>query len=201
MVELDETDIVKPEHLPPLGKWMYGTNMNRAHWLGAKIDGKSLIEPINIILADDRSRNPQEAVSNILVSCRKAGFDNRFGHSSGYAGWISEEFYYQLPVEPMHAFSDAPAEVGNNHGRIFGPFFRRGKFYFTASFSREAFDPVANVKHRYVSFNQARDRFSEMLQRKSGWKLARFVSMENALIWDTEETTGDHDGIAVMLMP
>jgi len=59
--------------------------------------------------------------------------------------------------------------------------------------------PLSKVKHAYVSFNQARDHFADALDQKSAYKKARFVKIDNALLGDTTCTTGDHDGVGILL--
>jgi hypothetical protein len=192
-------DIASPEGLPPVGKWMYQTDMQRAHWLGVKWEGKNLIEPINIILIDEISGSADQAKKRLRENLEKAGYSDRRGHSSGYLGYIDGTFYPQIPEEKDHAFSNRIAGLNNNHGRIFGPCFSNGRYYFTAALSREVVAPFAKVKHHYGSFSKARDEFAESLDRKSDYKIAGTVNLDNLIVGNSESTTGDHDGKAVVL--
>jgi hypothetical protein len=45
----------------------------------------------------------------------------------------------------------------------------------------------------------ARDDFTQNLDRQTAYKLSAFVNMDNAIIKDRYVTTGDHDGIAVLV--
>jgi hypothetical protein len=194
---LSEISVV--EGLPSIGKWMYQYNFQRAHWLGVLWEGKSLIEPINLILVDPISKSSNEAIARLYANLQRAGYKERKHHSSGYVGYIHRAFYMQLPRQQQYAFSNEIAEVPNNHGRVFGPCFFEGKYYFTGAFSREGINPMARIRHSFESFNRARDDVSQSLDRHSSYKIVRFVELQNTLIEDERYTTGDHDGIAAVL--
>lgn len=183
-----------------IGKWMIAPDRRPARWLDEKYFGKSLREPINIIIVDERTSDFNEARNNLYGACKSAGFEARTGHSGGYSAFIAGVLYSQFPSEKNHAFSNAPFELNNNHGRVFGPHPASGKTIFTASFSREEIDPLEKVKHGYNSFNRARDGFAGEMDRQTCFKIKRFVNLENVLIADPQITTGDHDGIAVLLV-
>ena len=90
-------------------------------------------------------------------------------------------------------------ELSNNHGRIFGPYALEKGYLFTAAFSREEVDPIRDPPHQYGSFNRARDDFTQRLDLHTDFKVGAFVNLGNALIGDPKLTTGDHDGIAVVV--
>jgi hypothetical protein len=196
---LNSSDIAIVDGFPVIGKWMYQDDMMRAHWLGIKWENKNLIEPINVILIDKRSKTIDEAISILFENLNKAGYTDRTPHSSGYLGYIGDRFYSQLPQEKHHAFSNEISEIDNNHGRIFGPYHYNGSYIFTGAFSREIIDPVSKVDHHYGSFNRARDEFSQSINKKSAYRIAGFVDLKNFILNSIENTTGDHDGIAVVL--
>jgi hypothetical protein len=168
-------------------------------WLGAIFAGKHLREPINAIIVDPLARSEEEARTRFLEACAEAGFISRTGHSSGYYGWLCGLLSPQVPSEKDHALSDEPFELHNNHGRFFGPCFWQGRYYFIGSLSRERLVLADKLGHEYVSFNQARDRFAFVLTEKSGFKVAAFLNLENALLDDPAVGTGDHDGVAVVV--
>jgi hypothetical protein len=188
------------QSLLAVGKWMIAPDKLPARWLDAKYLEKSLREPINIILVDTRTSNGEEARKNLYEACTKAGFPARMGHSGGYSANIAGSLYSQLPGEHNHAFSDEPFEVNNNHGRIFGPYIVAGKALFTAAFSREEIDPLQKVKHGYNSFNRARDHFAWAMDRQTCFKVKKFINLENAVLGNPAISTGDHDGMAVLLV-
>ena len=197
--QLPASDLVRLPDLS-LGRWMIAPDLAPAHWIGEVDGGKRFREPINVIIEDRVSAAPEEARSRLMAACAAAGFPARVGHSSGYKGWMDGRLYEQLPEKKDHAFSDEPFELGNNHGRVFGPLAKGGAHYFIASFSREKVAPVSKIKHRYSSFNQARDRFSAGLDRGGAYRIAAFESLGNAIIGDPALTTGDHDGVAARLV-
>lgn len=193
------TEMVQPAGLPRLYKWMLAPDLVAAHWLGAKVGGRELVEPLNVVLIDRRAATPEEARAALAEAMTVAGFPGRFGHSGGYFAFVDGALRPQLPAEPNHAFSDQPFELPNNHGRVFGPVPFDGGYLFVAAFSREGIAPLAKVKHDYVSFNRARDTVADRLDARSGFKRRGFAALDNALVDDPVHTTGDHDGLAVRL--
>jgi hypothetical protein len=192
-------NVAAPAGLPEIGKWMLTAQGIPAHWLGEIYEGKSLREPINVIIVDEGASSPEDAKARLLAAAARAGYPIRFGHSTGYQGFIGDQTYPQLPQGRDDAFSNDVFEISNNHGRIFGPH-RMGEVYvFTGAFSREEVDPLRSPGHRYASFNRARDDFTQNLQRSTGYHIAGFVDLGNALVDDPAMTTGDHDGLAVLV--
>jgi len=191
--------VARPPDLPAIGKWMFDARHRPAHWLGELFRGKQLREPINIILVDAVARTAEEAKARLVKSCARAGYSIREGHSAGYVGFIDGIAHPQLPEGGAAAFSNEPFEVGNNHGRFFGPHAFGDGWVFIGAFSREGVDPVAHVKHRYESFNRARDDLAGKLEESTDYRIRDYVDLDNALIGDPACTTGDHDGIAVLL--
>jgi hypothetical protein len=179
--------------LPSIGKWMFDSTGMPSSWLGKKLDGKAIIEPINIIIIDSVSGSVDEAKQNLISAFDKAGYKDRWGHSSGYKGLIAGSNYPQLPAKYFHAFSSHPLEFDNNHGRIFGPHFAGGVYYFIGALSRES-----GYFHNYVSFTQARDDLAAALDSKTLYKLLKKENLNNSAVSDNL-TTGDHDGNAILI--
>jgi hypothetical protein len=195
----DLSDVVSPDGLPLIGKWMFRNDGNRANWLGVKWRGKNLIEPINVILIDKGAKSDNDALSRLYENLRTAGFTERNHHSSGYDGYICGKFYFQIPSKKFQAFADDAPDRPNNHGRIFGPCFYKGEYVFIGAFSRELIDPLGKIYHRFGSFVQARDEFSRKLTENGSCKDMGLVGLGNEIKDGLENTTGDHDGKAVVL--
>jgi hypothetical protein len=194
-----DIDVATPEGLPAIGRWMLTAQSVPSDWLGEIYEGRNLREPINVIIVDQRASSADDAKARLLAAAARAGYPIRFGHSTGYQGFIGGQLYAQLPQGRDDAFSNDIFEVSNNHGRIFGPHqFGRG-YLFAGAFSREEIDPLRDPPHSYGSFNRARDDFTQRLDRSTDFKVSRFVDLGNALIGDPKLTTGDHDGIAVVV--
>jgi hypothetical protein len=192
-------DVAKPPDLPEIGKWMIDRDGSVAHWLGEIYDGKRLHEPINVILVDAGAGSAADARRRLVDAATTAGYPVRFGHSTGYRGYIAGELYSQLPAGRDDAFSNRVFERSNNHGRIFGPH-RTGEGYvFIGAFSREAVDLLRWPGHRYASFNEARDDFARELDAHTPFKSAGSVDLGNAIVGNIDVSTGDHDGRAVVL--
>jgi hypothetical protein len=192
-------NLATPPDLPEIGKWMLGSDGAAAHWLGERFRGKGLREPINVVIVDEAARDAAEATARVLAAAQAAGYPVRMGHSTGYGAVIGGQLYAQLPRGRDDAFSNDPFEISNNHGRVFGPHQAGGAFVFIAAFSREEVDPFRSPGHRYASFNRARDDFTQRLDGATPFKVSGFVPLDNAIIGDPAVTTGDHDGVAVLV--
>jgi hypothetical protein len=169
-------DVANIEGFPVIGKWMIAHDLSYAHWLGARYDGKNLREPINIIII------------------------KRFGHSGGYYGWLCGRLFPQVPSGKRGALSNEPFEFHNNHGRFFGPCLWNGRFYWTGAVSREKMDPASKAKHEFISFKEARDQFARALVERADFRIETYQSLDNAILNDLSVGTGDHDGLAVVLI-
>jgi hypothetical protein len=191
--------VAHPAGLPAIGRWMIARDGTIAHWLGEIVDGKHLHEPINVILIDEGATSADDARERLIAAAAAAGFPVRFGHSTGYHGFIGGALYDQLPQGRDDAFSNRIFEESNNHGRIFGPHRHEGGGYvFIGAFSRERVNLLHWPAHRYESFNAAREALALGLDAHTAFKAAGFVPLGNA-VNDAQVTTGDHDGRAVLL--
>ncbi|HOX23270.1 MAG TPA: hypothetical protein PLL10_07385, partial [Elusimicrobiales bacterium] len=106
---------------PPVYPWMLRRDLQRADWLNLPYKGKTLYEPINVIICDSASVSAEDAEKKLLAACEKAGFMDRYGHSSDYYAYIAGNLVRPFPARRRHSLADKPFEKTNNHGRIFGP--------------------------------------------------------------------------------
>ena len=193
---------VEQTHLPEgmqIGRWLLTGREVPANWLGQKFQGKMMREPINVILVDEVAATPDAAVQYLLESCEAIGYLSRPGHSSDYRGQIGNVIYSQLPQEENHAFSNAMYIFPNNHGRIFGPHFFAGRYYFAGALSRESINLFSEVRHVYASFEKAKQDFAVRMKAGGRYSVVGAVAMENVFLPSESMTTGDHDGTAVLL--
>ena len=193
---------VEQTHLPEglqIGRWLLTGREVPANWLGQKFQGKMMREPINVILVDEVAATPDAAVQYLLESCEAIGYLSRPGHSSDYRGQIGNVIYSQLPRQQNHAFSNAMYILPNNHGRIFGPHFFAGYYYFSGALSREAINLFAEVRHVYASFEMAKQDFAARMQANGRYFVVGAIVMENLFLPSESMTTGEHDGTAVLL--
>jgi hypothetical protein len=190
--------VANPPGLPAIGRWMIARDGTIAHWLGEIVNGRRLHEPINVIMIDEGAASNEDATQRLIVAAAAAGFPIRFGHSTGYRGFIGGALYSQLPQDRDDAFSNRIFEESNHHGRIFGPHCFDGGYIFTGAFSRERVNLLEWPGHRYASFNDARDAFALGLDTHSTFKASGFVPLDNA-VNDAQVTTGDHDGRAALM--
>ncbi len=197
---LPDSAYITLEDAPTIGQWMYTSEKEPAHWLGQEYLGKELREPINVVVIDRKAASITEAESHFMEACQVAGYVSRTGHSSGYQALIGGAFFSQLPREEKHAFSDALFIYPNNHGRAFGLYEKNGVYYITAAFSRENIDLFADVKHGFVSFNEARDDFAVRMSENTDYKIMGKLDLKNACLPTQQLTTADHDGAAIVLV-
>ncbi|QFP75589.1 hypothetical protein [Deinococcus sp. AJ005] len=193
-------DVVqKIDGVGDLGRWMITKNLENATWLGEKVGGRTLREPINVVMVDPIAKTPEDATRRMLDAMNKAGYGPKNMHSDGYYGLLNGQLKGQFPQGKGLAFSDGPWYDANNHGRVFGPFDMSGKTIFIASFSRENFRWLPTPGHPYSSFQVAREDLSKQLAAKTIFKPQGYLNLDSALDTPTE-TTGDHDGRALLLV-
>ena len=68
--------------LPAIGEWMLDKNGNIAHFLGQRLRGLVLDEPINVIVWVAASTR-ENATRRLVEAAKSAGFPPRVGHSDG----------------------------------------------------------------------------------------------------------------------
>lgn len=192
-----------------IGIWMLDSKGNIAHWLDQKYKNKQLREPINVILCV-QTQSPIEANIILDKSMRQAGFRPRNGHSNGYRVLINNDVYDQASFKiekkstekegeknKEFTYSNASFLKLNDHGRIFGPVFQNNQYCYTGAFSIEV--PQAR-HHVFVSFLEARKNLEENLIQKAGARETGYAFLHNNIPEDDSNlTTGDHDGNAVIL--
>lgn len=186
--------------LPPIDGWLIHGNGTYANWLGIKYFGKTLREPINVVIVDPYATSPKQATDRLVAECEKAGYGVEYGHSSGYSGIIDGVSYPQVPHKKHVAFANHDFFRTNNHGRIMGPAPYAGGYIFVAAFSEErpAF-AGSKLEHVFVSFNAARDDFSRKMNTRTRYRVVGAYALGNMLASQTE-TTADHDGDAIVLV-
>ncbi|PNY80168.1 hypothetical protein [Deinococcus koreensis] len=183
-----------------MGRWMITRNLQNATWLGEKVQGRTLREPVNVVLIDRVAQTPAEAGARLQAAMLGAGYPPRNMHSDGYWGLLNGELRPQLPASGRgEAFSDGPWYGSNNHGRAFGPWKTAGGYVFTAAFSREDFRLLPRPGHTYNSFQAAREDLANRLTTRTFYRKVGYIELGSRL--DTPgETTADHDGRAVLMV-
>lgn len=184
-----------------IGKWMLRSDNGIANWGGVKYRGKTLYEPINVIIVDPTSTTVLESTQRLNSAMVAAGFPALALHSTGFEGSNSGITYPQQPATALRAFSDAFFLLPNNHGRVFGPAPAPGGvgYVWTASFSRERIGFYRLLpRHVYVSFGRAREAVRAGLVCAGATDLG-LVDLDNEYSTQTA-TTGDHDGYAAVIV-
>lgn len=185
-----------------IGKWMLDSRGDIADYGGLPYEGRTVLEPVNVVIVDSTSRSALEATWRLNAAMRRAGFPPRMIHSTGFRGLIDSQLYRQQPRGLLVGYSDAFFLLPNNHGRIFGPdpVETSSGFVWSGAFSTEEFVFYQGLpRHAYVSANEARDALAAKLVTSGRATLGAPVSLQNSYNTDTV-TTGDHDGYAAVLM-
>ena len=85
-----------PLPLPDIGPWLLDPDGNPAHWLGARIGGRTLVEPVNVVVVDAFAGSAEEALNKLLGEVATDGYGEKWGHSSGYWASIGGELFPQI---------------------------------------------------------------------------------------------------------
>lgn len=184
-----------------IGKWMLEPNGQISDYGGQLYDGRTLLEPINVIIVDPTSKTKWAATRKLNAAMLWSGFPPRPIHTNGFRGRIDDVTYGQLPRGFLQGFSDNSFLVTNDHGRVFGPdpVETNTGFVWSASFGTEDFGTYdSRPAHLYVSSETARTALASSLVRSGRATVVGMVPLGNSYNTDTI-TTGDHDGYAVVL--
>jgi hypothetical protein len=185
-----------------IGKWMLESNGQISDYGGQPYGGKTLLEPVNVIIVDPTSKSPVEAAWKLNAAMFCAGFPAQPIHSTGFQGSIDDVTYGQQPTGLFLGFSDNLFIFPNDHGRIFGPdpVETSTGYVWTGAFSTEQLG-LYNLlpTHTYVSSNMARNALAMHLILSGKATYGGIVPLDNSYNTATT-TTGDHDGYAVVLV-
>ena len=185
-----------------IGKWMLDSRGEIADYGGLPYAGRTVLEPVNVVIVDSVSKSAWEATWRLNAAMRRAGFPPRMIHSTGFRGLLDGRLYRQQPRGLLVGYSDGFFLAPNNHGRIFGPapVETSSGYVWSGAFSTEEFAFYQGLpRHAYVSSNQARDALAARMAAGGRATVAGMVPLGNAYNTATI-TTGDHDGFAVVLL-
>jgi hypothetical protein len=195
-----------------VGKWMLQESDGQiSNWGGQPYGGRTLLEPVNVVILDPNSKSPEESTAKLNRDMTLAGFPAQPIHSTGFMGLIGgatthnpDGTYTQQPADGSDAaYSDNLFIFPNNHARAFGPApvpAAEGSGYvWTVAASTET-PSIYNgaLTHSYLSSNLARDILVLRLLLTGQATFVGVVPMGNEYNTETE-TTGDHDGNAIVL--
>lgn len=183
-----------------IGKWLLEPGGQISDFGGEVLDGKELLEPVNVIILDPTSTTSAEATEKLDTDLGLAGFPAQPVHTTGFQGIVGDQTFGQQPVGLLEAFSDNLFLLPDDHARAFGaaPLPDGSGFVSTVAVSREQFGFIGLLPtHTLVSFDAARDELASRLIA-SGATLVGIIPLGNAVDSSTE-TTGDADGYAVVV--
>jgi hypothetical protein len=191
-----------------IGKWMLQSNGEISNYGGQPYDGRTLDEPVNVIIVDPNSKSAAESTAKINTDMALAGFPSQPFHSSGFMGLIGSKAFGQQAL-PLTAYSDNLFIFQNDHGRLFGPAplpdangngVTDDGYVWSGAFSTET-PTIYNglPTHAYVSSKAARDALVLRLLATGQVQSISYVKMDNA-VNTGDTTTGDHDGYAVVIV-
>jgi hypothetical protein len=194
---LDQT----PTAYGDIGKWMLEPDGQISDYGGQPYQGKTLLEPVNVIIVDPSSTSREEAIQKLNAAMFWGGFPAQPIHSTGFLGEIDDVIYGQQPSGLLQGFSDNLFIFPNDHGRIFGPdpVETSTGYVWSGAFSTEVLS-IYNFlpAHSYVSSDMARTALATRLILTGQATYVGMVPLNNA-VDDATTTTGDHDGYAVVL--
>ena len=73
-----------------IGKWMLEWTGNIADYGGLPYEGRTVLEPINVVIVDPTSKSALGAAWKLNAAMRRAGFPPRLFHSTGFRGLIDD---------------------------------------------------------------------------------------------------------------
>ncbi|WP_454790246.1 hypothetical protein [Mycolicibacterium lutetiense] len=185
-----------------IGKWMLQSNGQISNYGGLPHGGRTVLEPVNVIIVDPTSTSAAEAACKLNTVMFWSGFPAQPIHSTGFQGTIDDVTYGQQPIGLLLGFSDNFFLFPNNHGRIFGPdpVETSAGYVWSGSFSTEQFVIYDLLpRHAYVSSNLARNALAMRLIASGQATYGGMVPLDNSYNTATT-TTGDHDGYAVVIV-
>ncbi|MGW0162519.1 hypothetical protein ACWDUN_24690 [Mycobacterium sp. NPDC003323] len=185
-----------------IGKWMLRWGGQIANWGGKKYGGKTLLESVNVIIVDPNSSTRSQAGNRLNQAMFRSGFPAQPLHSFGFRGRIDDVTYGQRPKGLLLSYSNDFFLRQNDHGRIFGPdpIETETGFVWSGAFSTEKVGFTGWLPgHVYVSSNRARESLATALINSGQATFGGMVELDNAYHTATT-TTGDHDGMAVVLV-
>jgi hypothetical protein len=185
-----------------IGKWMLQSNGQISNYGGLPHGGRTLLEPVNVIIVDPTSTSAAESACKLNAAMFWSGFPAQPIHSTGFLGTIDDVTYGQQPTGLLLGFSDNFFLFPNNHGRIFGPdpVETSTGYVWSGAFSTETlviYDFLP--RHAYVSSNLARNALAMRLVASGQATYGGMVPLSNSYNTATT-TTGDHDGYAVVIV-
>jgi hypothetical protein len=185
-----------------IGKWMLQSNGKIANYGGLPYGGRTVLEPVNVIIVDPTSSSAAESARKLNAAMYWSGFPAQLFHSTGFKGIIDDVTYGQQPKGLLLGFSDNFFLFPNNHGRIFGPdpVETSTGYVWSGAFSTEQFVIYDFLpRHAYVSSNRARTALAKRLVASGRATYGGMVPLDNSYNTATT-TTGDHDGYAVVIV-
>lgn len=185
-----------------IGKWMLQSNGQISDYGGLPYGGRTVLEPVNVIIVDPTSTSAAEAAHKLNTVMFWSGFPAQPIHSTGFQGTIDDVTYGQQPTGLLLGYSDNFFLFPNNHGRIFGPdpVETSAGYVWSGSFSTEQFVIYDLLpRHAYVSSNLARNALALRLIASGQATYGGMVPLDNSYNTATT-TTGDHDGYAVVII-
>ncbi|WP_299012152.1 hypothetical protein [uncultured Polaribacter sp.] len=180
------------------GIWMFKNkepNQNGiANWLNIPHQNKEILEPINVLWIDLKSKNEEEATNAILFFLKQNGLAERKGSSTGYATFFED---YQWKEQYRETWSDKQDPITvNNHGRIFvahkTKYQNQDKDFFvsTGAFS------IEDEQHLFVSFKEAQEQFKVL----ENWRLHANALKVGNIINTNNISTFDREGVKVFIL-
>lgn len=180
------------------GIWMFKEQHNHknaiANWLNIPHSKKEILEPINILWVDFKSKTKKEASEKIASFLALNGLILRNGSSTGYSSFFKD---YEWSAQFKETWSDNtnPATI-NNHGRIFISNNLKNDEEDNFLFVTSGAFSVETEAHLFLSFKDAVNQFNAV----DNWRLYNSKLKVGNKINTSEISTFDHEGVKVFVL-
>ena len=175
------------------GLWVL-RGRTRADVDGLKVEGRSLREPVNVVLIDLFAKTPQDALLRATAALDAVGLKPSDRYTHGYQAYLSGTFQPEVPAGQV--FARGIGSAREERLRLFGPWKSGDGYVFLAGIAAQN---VTGQGRTFSDFMVTREATADALSSRTAFKKKGYVDLLSKV--DTaRETTADHDGCAVVLV-
>jgi hypothetical protein len=179
------------------GLWMFNNKEPDAdfiaNWINVKLEGKRILEPINVLWVDYKAKNKAEAIKNITSFLFSNGFLIRSGSSTGYYAFFDNNNWIHQ-YEETWSNKKNPNTI-NNHGRVFLAHEVKSNLNNPVFLSSGAFS-IESERHFLISFDTALKQLNEVNE----WTIFDNSYKAKNITSNYAYTTFDHKGVKIFIL-
>ncbi|WP_339095218.1 hypothetical protein WDJ50_11495 [Deinococcus sp. VB142] len=177
-----------------MGVWVLRQDRTRADVDGLKVQGRSLREPVNVVMVDLFAKSPQEALLRVTSALDRVGLNPADGYTHGYQAYLNGDFAPEVPAG--QTFARGLGTAREERLRLFGPWKYGEGYVFLAGIAAQN---VTGQGRSFSDFMVTREDLAEQLNTRTPFRKKGYVDLLSKV--DTpRETTADHDGCAVVFV-